>query len=167
MSYTTLYVFDKEGQIGQSFEFQNSRYATVIWRLLGKKYVPGYRNMFYDEDIRKVWDLTKDDPKLLSDTEWYSLICTYDNVVVPSELFETVAKAFENFEVPDNLIDHSKDYAKVLRNLIGTDASAVAWWVTSTTCDPWTYRDPDTDEATPYDLTTGEKHWFLKRRGEL
>jgi hypothetical protein len=191
MSYSEMKAFAKDGSVICLEEFPNSHYLVVVWRTIAEKYRVTYE-LF--GNMKPVWDLQYN-PDVSSD-DWYCLMFTFDKVVVPPELIERVAQAFDHFVVDDNLIDHGKGFARCMREaardidgirgiaLYGTsicDDPFDSVPVKTASCqrcggpitlnaghEPWCEKCDDyvEGEYEDYNLDKHNKHWFLPPREE-
>lgn len=170
MSYTELYVFNKNNTCMFLDEIQNShRGAMAIWLHLEKKYLPplsdpyglikDYNSRFFCgkvESLKEFWDLFKD--KRLTIDERIVLGSTYDNVLVKKENFSKLIKAFRNFEATTSL----KEQADLIESIINEpEISAIGWNQTSISDNSWQMYDEEKDEYIPYDLDKCNDHWYL------
>lgn len=221
MSYSTLKAFDKDGNVLDLEEFSNSRFLPVIWDALAEKYgiieklkreiakAQGTPEHLMDQvvqedggihygalgrlrqDMRPVWDL-QHNPALTRE-DWYALMFTFDNMVVPPELIERVAQAFENIKVAENFVDHGASFARCMRTAVkevegirgialhGTSICDDPWWVCRAKdmkcpiCggevdmnpehDPWCDAcDKYVEASRPYNLDLDDDHHFLPTR---
>lgn len=174
MSYTTVYGFDEDGNARQLGEFKNSfRGAMLIWMELSKKYLNDEYAVM-SNDGRKVWEL-RDNPDL-SDDEWYSLLSTFDNMVVGRNLINRVADALDAF---DPATENLRGQAACLRVAYNEGYQAVAWCQTSVIESPWWIVgrciSPDGDciecedcmidrGGRPYNLNVDKNHYFMEER---
>jgi hypothetical protein len=176
MSYTELKAFNESGDAVGIKKFRNSHYIVAIWSELAVRYGicpnEGRYSVIYDDAVTaKLWALSDSDQ--ITDDDWYVLVSTYDNVVIPPNLIERVARAYENFRVPDGCIDHGKGFAEAMREILKTGAGlrGVAFWQTSVTSDPWYVREGceecGTLEFRPYNLDVDEGHWYMEAREEV
>jgi hypothetical protein len=217
MSYTEMMVFDAKGDALGGEEFKNSHFhGPVIWFIMAEKYGvidrmkrelmekhPSYadneRSAGYSvrghlmEDGKPIWDLQWSPD--ISDDDWYVLMATFDWVVIPPQLVDRVAVAFDNFylRVPPGTVNHSKEYAAEMRKatIEVEGCRGIAFSGTSVNSNPWYVREPiecDDSECDkkplsegkkecyncsmldydrrPYNLDRDEKHFFLTTREE-
>jgi hypothetical protein len=165
MSYSELKAFDKDGNVVCLSEFRNSHYIIVIWNELAKKYgivdelmqkAAKERGVDLDhassqetdmiyyqargelmQNMGPVWDLRLNPD--VSDDDWYCLMFTFDNIVVPPDLIERVAEAFLKFRVSEDVVDHGGGFASCMRKAakdIG-GIRGIALNSTSVGPDPW------------------------------
>lgn len=175
MSYTT--VLGIPGGKSQPIilgECKNAhRGAMWIWTELAKKYIPNKESyvavMLGGEDF---FQLYKDDR--LTDAEFYALISTYDRVLIPPELMETVAASLVDF-TPGT--ENLEKQAALIREAKAKGFKAVCFDQMSVSGTLWRVKDPDADDADedegwrPFDLERdmgeGTEYWFLKTRKEM
>lgn len=173
MSYTEIYGFNKEGNGFFKDEIENSwRGAMAVWRRLEEKYLPPLEKeehtygdqktsrcfLFNDEGLKEIWGLVNN--KEVSDDDRVCLVTTFDNVVIKKECLPAVIKAFRNFDGESSL----PEQADVLQELYDDpNCIAVGWNQTSVNATTWsTYEHDDVkDESIPYNLSTGEGHWYF------
>lgn len=185
MSYTEIFGFDRNGDAYLQDEVTNAwRRAMSIWSILEERYLPQYRPSFIpkhieNKDIEKVlgykpsrtscifdnkamkeiWNLA-DDERLKSN-EKIALATTFDYVIIKKENFEQLIKAFREFEGNTSL----KEQADIIEKMLNDEnCIALGFNQTSVNGDNWTnlggYNE-ETEEQIPYNLFTGDKHWFL------
>lgn len=184
MSYTTLYKVPAKGKIESFQEFGNSRRgAAMLWAHLGRKYIPGFRDMHYDSDSARVRKLAKD-PRL-HDHEKDVLLSTLDGAMLAREHFERVAAAMDRVAKELTRVDNDKsrglrevyiqdpghypEHAAALRRMLDDQAAYAACWdQTSVASDQWTrYDECETcgheldDTGRMYDISRDSGHWFM------
>lgn len=159
MSYTEIFGFDEKGvaysagRVGNAF-----RGAYSIWCEMGQKYLgsgPSYMN---EAHMKKIWGLFND--KSVKREHRIVMGTTFDNVVVKLEDLPEVIKAFEVFCEDFPNATHLDKQAEVLKGLKDTD-QGFAWNQTSVCQPAWFDWDEELDEKVVYNLSTGDKHWFL------
>lgn len=164
MSYTEIVGFNKEGDAYSQADIHNAfRGAMAIWRAMEEKYLPigRFRRcvMGSEKDMREIWDLARSDK--VSENDKIFLASTFDNVVVKKKDFQKVITAFREFEAETSL----KEQADVLEEMLADeDCIAVAWNQTSVNENTWLsgggYSEK-TDDYIPYNLNTGERHFYM------
>lgn len=198
MSYTTMKVFDKNGDAQDFVEFQNAFYLNLlaVWERLAVKYGLCSEDKFFHlvsrpDQMKKVWDLQYSSK--VTDDDWYVLMSTFDNVVIPPNLIERVASAFEKFSVSGSAFTYrGRVYADKMRETLQSveGCRGIAFHSTSVIDDPWYLSSinicpnceaeldvneeegclvcPECDFKTecerPYNLDKDSKHWFLPVR---
>ena len=187
MSYTSIYAFNTKGETDSSAHIQNAfRGCFAVWKILEEKYLPpflryvpdgmsidehgkcfGYRpsrvtalptGPNYDDCSaqKEIWGLFNS--PLLSRAEKIVLGTTFDRVVVKIEDVAEVIEAFRAFGGDTNL----PEQAEALENILAQGKFiAVAWNQTSVCESPWYTWDEETEDTTPYNLNTGEDHYFI------
>lgn len=164
MSYTEIVGFNKEGDAYSQADIHNAfRGAMAIWRAMEEKYLTVGRFsrcvMGNEKDMREIWDLTGSDK--VSENDKICLASTFDNVVVKKKDFQKVITAFREFDAETSL----KEQADVLEEMLADeDCIAVAWNQTSVNENTWLSGggyDEEKDEYIPYNLNSGEKHFYL------
>jgi hypothetical protein len=168
MSYCELIAMH-DGGTASIAEYSNSYgWCAYVWNALFEKYIEKLHE--YDSwlvgDPNRVWDLAKRDD--LSPAERVTLAATFDNVVVRVEDLGTVADLFDRFVEmypPGNYVCHLPAMAEALREIHREPAGAIAvgWYGMSVVDNPWVGEWVDEFAYhEPYDITKGEKHWFLE-----
>lgn len=165
MSYTEMYGIPQEGgELVHLQDCKNSwRGAMWIWNNLSKKYLGRDFNLMEAGDS-EVWNLWKDSK--LSDSEYYSLMSTFDGMLVHNEMMLVVADALEQF---DPGTENLKLQAQTLRQAKKDGMMAVCWNQTSVCADTWRVPDPESDEGDRMfniDIDKDYKHQFMKLRGQ-
>jgi hypothetical protein len=115
--------------------------------------------MMNDNAMKEIWNLADDEK--VSDTDKIALMSTFDRVVVKKEYFDTVIKAFNEFDGQTSLKEQSDILEKMKSD---DDVIAVGWNQTSVNGDTWANfggYDEEKDDYLPYNINTGEKHWFM------
>jgi len=180
MSYTEIFIFDKEGDAYNTADIKNSwRGAMSIWRILEKKYLKplekpdwmahedyeksGYSRTsipYFDDSkpnpMRPIWDLWND--AKVNRIDKIVLGTTFDKVVVMHDDIPETIEAFKNFEGETSL----KEQADVLQEIFDdSEAIAVAWNQTSVVGGTWKNYDEEKEEETPYNILKQDMHWNL------
>lgn len=132
--------------------------AMHVWVALSKTYnIQG--GMF--SGLQKLWKLA--DTGTLVDFENTVMKSTFDNVMVKKENVKMLLSAFEEYDdkYPNSsLLEQAKIIEEEILNK--QEMIAVCWNQTSVNGNPWTEGyDEENDEEIPYNMLTGEKHWFL------
>jgi hypothetical protein len=158
MSYTEMFGFNKNGNAYDLAEIKNSwRGGMAIWNYLYDKYIGGNFPMFGADGFKQL--NAKFDK--MPECEQISLLTTYDYALVKREDFQKIIDAFRKFEGDTSL----KEQADIIEDaLADEDCVAVGWNQTSVNGDNWTNYggyDDEKDECIPYNINTGDKHWFL------
>lgn len=148
-------------------EFRNSwGGAARIWDSLFKAYVPkkfAYDNWLIAAQDGRLWTLPRDER--LDDNELlvYYLCC--DNALVKSEFFAEMAAALRAFAerhpVAGQTCCHLSAWAEVFDR---SDAEAIGLHATSVCEDPWRLWNEEDGEYEPYNIKSGDKHWFISDR---
>lgn len=169
MSYTEIVGFNKEGNAYSQADIHNAfRGAMAIWQIMEKKYLPVGRFsrcvMCNEKDIQEIWDLAQNEK--VSESDRICLATTFDNCVIKKEDFQKVITAFREFEGETSL----EEQADVLEEMLSDeDCIAVAWNQTSVNENQWLSSggyDEEKEEYIPYNLNSGEKHFYLFNEGE-
>lgn len=163
MSYTEMFGIPKKG--GELVHLQNCknswRGGMWIWNNLSNKYLGRDFNLMEAGDS-KVWDLWKD--SRLSDSEYYSLMSTFDKMLVHNDMMLVVADALEQF---DPGTENLKLQAETLRQAKKDGMMAVCWNQTSVCADTWMVYDHEDDEDERMfniDIDKEYGHQFMKTR---
>ncbi|WP_028983311.1 hypothetical protein [Sporolactobacillus terrae] len=159
MSCTEIYGVKSNGEVTFIDETENSwRGGMHVWTKLCEKY--GIRGGMFG-GFEKLWKMA-DTGKLL-EFENVVLKSTFDNVVAKKEELPILLAAFREYDKQfpnSSLVEQCEIIEKeILKN---DEMIAVCWNQTSVNSNPWIedYNE-ETDEEIPYNLTTGNKHWFL------
>jgi len=165
MSSTELIEFHN-GVADNSYEFKNSWGGSArIWDSLFKAYIPKeqeYDNWIQAAQDNRLWSVWKNNR--LSNAErlvyWFSC----DNALVAKENFTEMASALREFATKHPCTDkvcHLENFAKVFNE---SDADAIGLHGTSVVENPWFNWCEEQGESIPYDITKGNKHWFVFER---
>lgn len=176
MSYTEIFIFDKNGDAEQLAEINNAfRGGMAIWGEIEKKYLPplpkpswmpsedyeknGYNriNTMNSDLIKEIWNLFGKEEVSFNDK--LVLGTTFDKVIVKKEDIPLIIEAFELFEGETSL----KEQACVLKTVLDKDIMGIGWNQTSVNRDSWGYYnyDEDSEKYIPYNMKEQEDHWFL------
>lgn len=162
MSTTSLVEF-RTGVAFDCHEFNNSwGGASRIWDSLFTAYIPKqseYDNWMTAAGDGRLWKVWSD--ARLSESErlvyWFSC----DNAIVRSKDFAAMAAALRDFVVLHPIVGrvcHLEGYAKVFDECQG---DAIGLHTTSVCENPWFDWDENKEESVPYNLLTGDKHWYV------
>jgi hypothetical protein len=189
MSCTEIYGFDKEGNAYLYAQVKNAwRGGMAIWKIMDERHLPPYRPPDVPKDIpddevesychykpsrlvgswagndkkaaQDIWDLAENEN--IPEHERIVMSTTFDKAVVKKEDIPKIIEAFNAFEGETSL----KDQAKVLQTMFDDDKCiAVAWNQTSVSGDgAWDCMgeyDEEIEGGIPYNLNTGDEHWYL------
>jgi len=160
MSYTEMFGFDKNGDAYWLADIKNAwRGGVAVWNYLYEKYCGGKFPMFGENGFKELNDALWSRPA--PEHERIAYLTTCDYALVKRENFQQVANAFRQFEAETSL----KEQADVIKEaLTDENCIAIGWNQTSVNRDNWTNYggyDEDKDECIPYNINTGNKHWFL------
>ncbi len=162
MSYTEMFGFNKNGDAYELADISNAwRGAVAVWNHLYSKYFGerfptfiGTENAF--EKLNKAFNDGK-----MQEHEKIALITTYDNAIIKRENFQEVIEAFRKFEAETSLKEQSDVIEEALKD---ENCIAIGWNQTSVNGDNWCNfggYDEEKDESIPYNLNSGEKHWYI------
>lgn len=189
MSFTEIIGFDNNGDATLFASIKNSwQGGMAIWGILEERHLPQYipdyvkycnwyrPDMSVEEIIRRngfkptrctpsmgsgnptqeIWNLANNTS--IAENDRICLCTTFDYVVVKKEYLPRVMEAFRSFSGETSLPEQA-DVLNLMYN--NENCSAVAWCQTSVASGIWSNYDDESDEETPYNLNTGDKHWFL------
>jgi len=168
MSYTTLCVIDKNGDVISGAEFHNSwGGAAFIWDALCKRYdVKDKHGYQHSEAWKILWDLVRDGEIELEPWEHNALFFTYDDAMIKEEDLQILAHSLEMFHTEHNIknhVDHTSVIAHKISEYISDDnVCGVCLWATSVCENPWLEWNEKNEEYVPYNINTGNKHWFVE-----
>lgn len=170
MSYCALKFVNPNNIVETEQEFGNAwGFQPAVWSHIGEKYC-GDANIAFtmamkspEEQQKLFWGLVKD-PRL-ENHERMVLGFTYDNAILEREHFERMAGYLEKFqderkEKNPECWGHFYAIAKALREA-PAEVKGACLHGTSVTEDPWAPFDEEKEEHVPYDLSQGDKHWFV------
>ena len=168
MSYTEIYGIKNNGEVAFVNETKNAwRGAMHVWNRLCEKYeIKGA--MF--GGFQELWKMAN--TGALADFENTVLKSTFDNVVVKKEEIPMLLEAFREYDkhFPESSL---VEQAEIIENEILNDDEfmGVCWNQTSVNRNPWLIEtepteddeeeEEDDSESAPYNILSGEKHWFL------
>lgn len=161
MTTTSLIEF-VDGVAQAEYEFGNSwGGAARVWDSLFKKYIPKkheFDNWMQAAEDKRLWSVCED-PRL-SDAERMVYAFTMDNALVKKDDFAAMAKALREFiqQNPRDGVCHLEAFAKVFEE---SEGDAMGLHATSVCENPWISCDEEQDESVPYNIATGEKHFFV------
>ncbi len=175
MSYVTLKVV-KDNKVEDFKEYKNSHGgAAFIWTCVYDRYAkdPAIKYDSWMMNSDKLWPLWKDER--LPEYMRLVLVSTFDNAIVEFEHLEKLAEYFKMFVEEfgrNEKVCHLLDYADQLKEISKTETpescQGICFYQMSVSEDPWVYEKPIIDEdgdedyeCIPYDLTKGDKHWFI------
>lgn len=175
MSYCELKIV-KNNIVEGVKEFINAHgSAAYVWDAVYCKYVNNpdveYDSWLMNSD--KLWPLWTD--SRLPEYQQLVLGSTYDNVIIEPDKLDLMADYFEKFvnefgtsREHGEVVCHLNEYARLCRDFAkDTDCQGVCFYQMSVSEDPWFYLKPYIEdgqvehEYLPYDITKGDKHWFL------
>ncbi len=162
MSSTSLVEF-KNDVADTCHEFSNSwgGFARIM-DVLFQKYIP--KTYEFDSWLQaaqdgRLWKVCRDARLSEAERIVYAFCC--DNALVKKEDFPAMATALRDF-TKENHVDkglcHLEGFAKVFDV---SDADAIGLHATSVCENPWFTWDEESDETVPYNISTGDKHWFV------
>lgn len=148
MSYSSLYILNKESVSGIDEMRNGWGSGPVVWTHLGLKYLP--RQPVYPlgdkEYMNSVWALASDDSDL-HDYERITLRFTFDRAALPLDKIDDAAQSFKQFYEDTQHMDHvnhwgriSETVASVKTMKLSRFARGIVLGCTSV-CDPWEYGD--------------------------
>lgn len=154
MSCMEVYAVDGDGDVVLLTEFRNAwRGAMLVWHEIAKKY--GVLNEWGYPDIEASWKLAR--TTQLTEPEWCTMVCTFDDVIIPREHFEYVARMFAAFPFDG----HYRELAKLIPTL-GPSIRGLCFNGTSVNENPWwVFGENEDDEGRPYNIDRDSKHWFF------
>lgn len=161
MSQTVLYAAGADGDFVKVGHIKNAWHgAMYIWTELAKRYL-GKDNPFMCFD--EIWKLA--DGERLDDYEYYSLITTFDNAVLPAgRIAKIVSHSLRNFR--STLHEEAtglRGQANIIDDEFAKGAIAIAWNQTSVNSNPWFIYEPGFEEGRPYNLLRDKKHHLIER----
>lgn len=157
MSYTEMFGFDKNGNAYDLAEIENSwRGGVAVWDYLYQKYVGGKFSMFDAsgfKDLNSVFEKMQEHEQIV-------LLTTYDYALIRRENFQQVMDAFYRFGGVTSLYEQAEVIEEALND---ENCIAIGWNQTSVNGDNWANFGgyDENDEAIPYNLNTGDRHWYL------
>jgi hypothetical protein len=164
MSSCAIIIF-RNGKADSAIEMKNAWLGSAfVWTKLFDKHVT--KRFKYDSwlnEPQRLWDL-KDSDKL-EKCEKVVLRMTFDNVLIRKEDFSRLTffiSLFETFHDRDG-----SSHLPLIReclNKLSEDESvdAIGFWGTTVCDNPWYSWDEEKEDEVPYDISTGEEHWFLE-----
>ncbi len=183
MSYTEIYKFKKNGEAEFLDETKIAfRGAMMVWMKLEEKYLPSLspplwasteeeksryhsrtsKMMFGNEGphpMQPIWDLGRDEK--VDKHERIVMLTTFDNVLARKEDLPQIIEAFNSLDFESTL----PEQAEILKTVLDDDdCIAIGWNQTSVCGDTWINYggyDEENDEEIPYNINTGERHWFI------
>lgn len=158
MSYTEIYIIDKNGYALGHREYSNSRgFCARVWDVLCNTY--GLKHWYDEEASRRLWKLV-DDPDV-AEFDRIVLETTFDNVIIRKEDIPRVIEAYYQFEKAHpggDRINHIPDIAFDLTRLAKDDIIGVCFYQNSVTSNPWVNYNPEEDESEAYNIHKQTKH---------
>lgn len=164
MSSTRLIQF-RNGIADDCMEYRNSwGGASRIWDSIWSKYgTPKheYDNWLTAATDGRLWKLWETEE--FSESEKLVYLFTCDNALVAKEDFAKLAIALRDFaaKYPPKGVCHLGAWADFLE---ASTAEAIGLHATTVTENPWFGWDEEKDESEPYDITKGDKHWWIGDR---
>lgn len=162
MSSTALIEFS-ENLADSYYEFRNAwGGAARIWGSLFEAYIEKkyeYDSWLMAANDGRLWEVVHDER--LSRAERVVYLMTCDNALVKNENFKEMAKALREFAVKhpvDVAVCHLESWAKVFES---SQAEVIGLYATSVVENPWFGWNEEKDEPEPYDISKGDKHWFV------
>jgi len=164
MSSTQLVEF-RDGIAYGCTEYRNSwGGAARIWDSIWDKY--GTKKHEYDNWLSaatdgRLWRLWETEG--FSECEKLAYLFTCDNALVAKEDFKKVAIALRDFAriYPTTGCCHLNAFADYFD---ASEGDAIGLYATTVTENPWFSWDEEKDESVPYELATGQRHWFIADR---
>jgi hypothetical protein len=163
MSYTTLHLVPKEGELTSYKEFGNSYGSAFhIWNVMSLEYCGRKFDMF--EPKPAAWDLF-DDAKVPIFARAV-LGSTFDRVMVKKKDFKRLAKYYRKFHETfkkhaEGKVCHILPIAEALEAMVAEECVACCFTQTSVSSDIWQKYDAEKDESRYYDISKDTGHWFL------
>lgn len=166
MSYCALVPFRNHVPECDDVEFRNSHGgAAMIWCALCKRY--NVRDEYGYQGLGAwpiLWKKVANDEIKVEPWEQFALSFTYDYALTRREHLNDLADALDKFSEFHNVpkyVNHLPAIAARLRELAKDETvEAVGLYATSCGENMWFQWDAEADESKPYDMTTGDKHWF-------
>jgi len=174
MSYTTLIGIGKDGTPRTYEEYRNAwGGAAYIWTSLIDAYLVGRGGatslgamMCQDENMngmKPLWELGKD--LRVPENFRFILLSTFDRAMVRASDFNRLADAMDEFVrtfPPGDRACSLPAQAQTLRQMaLSGEWRAACWHQTSVSENPWIGWDEEKDESIPYNIDTGEDHFFI------
>lgn len=169
MSYTTLYVFRKDGELETYAEYKNAWHgAMLVWNGMAERYNAPF-SLIDEKSMQALWDLAGD--KKVAEHDRITLATTFDRKVVYTGGFPRLVAAMK--EAAKWLPEHchiNKQVADIEKIMADKAIIAVCWNQTSVV-DAWgsgEYRDSyeedingqscEEEEEVPYNLNRHKLH---------
>lgn len=164
MSYCNLVVFRNNKAENDDVEYRNAHGgASFIWNALCEKY--NIRDEFGYAGI-SAWGALWERAKTLNLEDWERLVLlfTYDWALTQKDALCMTADSLDRFAQKysnGKVVCHLPAIAKRMRELAADETvQAVGLYAMSCGDNMWFVWNQDTEESEPYDLSTGEKHWY-------
>lgn len=159
MSAVEIYGFNTIGEAVYVSDVGNAfRGAMHVWMRLSEAY--GIEGGMFG-GFQKLWKLA--DTGTLEDFENTVMKSTFDNVVVAKSEIPALIEAYRAYDIKypgSNLLEQAVIFEHEI--LSDKDMTAVCWNQTDVNESPWIDGyDEEKEEAIPYNILTGRKHWFL------
>ena len=175
MSYCELKII-KNNKVETHKEYRNSHGgAAFIWSAVYDRFAKD-PNIEYDSWLMnsdKLWPLWKDERlprymQLVLGSTYDRVIIKFENLVEMSEYFIQFVQEFGMNRKVCHLLEWAGELTKIASTETAESCQGVCFYQTSVSEDPWEYAKTITDddgdedyEYFDYDLTKGDKHWFL------
>lgn len=169
MSYSTLYVLDKDGLMQPDIELANAwGSGAFVWTVLCDKY---RKQLSGDSFLFRDWGelIHRRDELPLTWYEYNVLEWSLDWSIVRVQDFRLFIESLEAFSAEHHgdgrRVNHMPAIARRLRELLEKqEGYGVGIWNTSVSDDPWTVYENDEDGYRRYDINKDEKHDFCELR---
>lgn len=137
----------------------------MVWIALADRYLSeeDRRTIGPLKEWPEVWARVDDGRIILQPWEHTVLRFTFDNALVRREDFDVLIAAltlFQEAHLKPGTVCHLRAWAQEIREL-PEDTMAVGLHGTSVSENPWYDYDEEADEYTPYNVNTGDRHWFI------
>jgi len=175
MSHTELKVAEINGPVTTYQEYHNAwKGFAYIWDSIWREYLKKseYGHWMTSENSERLWKAVKDN----GIPGWIRLILasTFDNAIVEYEKLPIIAQYYKDFEKQfslggndiSHLLEWSGDCAKIHSFYSNDNCAGICFSATSVGIDPWagicfSATSVGIDPWEDYDLSKGDKHWFV------
>lgn len=135
----------------------------MVWESLCDRYLDPEEQLFVFDRWPALWKRVDEGDIILRPWEHTVLRFTFDNALVRREDFDILAAALEMFQEAHQKSGsacHLRVWAQEIRELVDGEM-AVGLHATSVNANPWYDYDEESEEYTPYNVNTGDRHWFI------
>lgn len=155
MSYTTIYIIDKDGNAVEKERIANAWLsAAYIWDKLYRSHINSSGIFLLDAD--NLWQLV-DDERLL-DFEKLTLASTFDWAIIEYEKFPDMIAVYRKFFMHYPGDCHIPKFVEFLQN--AESCIGMCFQQTSVSQDLWTVHTND-NGSRPYNVNIDNNHFFV------